>query len=94
VLCGVIERENRRSGEPVHDHVEALVSGRREPTTIAAYCTAARPLAIEAIDTQGRRTPTGYMNCPVWRAEQARLALRAQRIRADDVNFGNVGNRF
>jgi hypothetical protein len=75
-VCGVIERENTH-GAFIGDHVDALVSGLREPTTLAAYCMNA----------------DGYRICPVWQANQGRLAKGAKTISATDTNYGDVGNR-
>ncbi len=81
VICGVLERENALSPEALttkDSTVSALVSFRNEPSSVLGYCCSAR----------------GYQNCPVWRAEVARRDKRADRLQADDCNYGGIRNRY
>lgn len=79
VVCGVIERENREA------------PGEQVRDHVPALITEAHdPSSIH-----GYCTTRGYRNCPVWRAEQARVEQDRDRIDAVDVNYGGgVANRL
>jgi hypothetical protein len=91
VVCGVIERENRDQHGP---QIDPLVSGRREPKTILSWCCAAVPQVVEVLAGHRDQPLTGYVNCPVWRVEQARRDRGTRRLDAADVNYGGGAIRL
>lgn len=81
VVCGVLERENALSPQALttkDSTVSALVSFRNEPSSVLGYCCSQR----------------GYSQCPVWRSEKSRVDKRADRLQADDCNYGGIPNRY
>lgn len=77
VICGVLELSNdgaHVAGFASRGQVSALMSGRKDPRTVAGFCAG-----------QGvPGSPRSYCSCEIWRAEKARIAA-ARRAGMDGL---------
>lgn len=80
----MIERENREESGP---EIRPLVVLREEPHSVLAYCCAGEPVSVDQRPA-GSTAQTGYMHCPVWRAERERVEKGEHVLVMEDPMFG------